>query len=185
MRRLVLAALLLLMPLAPGAALAQDSAQDQAMTSLLLVCQGHASGEPVATLVERARGGGFLREPDKGGILGETLTWEKGGHQVRIHLWRAEAGRPQTCRIEVDHGLVDTAAMAKEVGDWALATRPAYRVADIPADPFGSMFGPKPAVRTVYQRPGERLIVEQFNPPGPDASLMDMAYAVTITLEIR
>lgn len=185
MRRLVLAVLLLLVPLNPGAALAQENAQDQAMTSLLLVCQGHANGDSVATLVERARGGGFLRDPDKGGILGETLTWEKGGRQVRIHLWRAQAERPQTCRIEIDHGLVDTAALAKEVGDWALATRPPYAVADIPADPLASMFGPRPTVRTVFRRPGERLIVEQFNPPGPDASLMDMAHAVTITLEIR
>lgn len=185
MRHLVLAALLLLTPLASGAALAQESAQDQAMTSLLLVCQGHANGESVATLVERARGGGFLRDADKGGILGETLTWEDRGRQVRIHLWRAQAERPKTCRIEVDHDLVDTAALAKEVGDWALATRPPYAVADIPPDPFGSIFGPKPAARTVYQRPGERLIVEQFNRPGPDAGLMDMAYAVTITLEVR
>ncbi|MCE3290363.1 MAG: hypothetical protein K0R83_2375, partial [Caulobacter sp.] len=70
-------------------------------------------------------------------------------------------------------------------GHWALATRPPYAPADIPRDQFASIFGPMPAVRTVFQRPGERLIVEQFDAPGPDASLLDMAAAVTITLEVR
>lgn len=185
MRHLVFIALLALPVLGAGPALAQTSVGERAMTSLLMVCLPHAAGEPVDTLVRRAQSGGFQRDLDRGGALGEVLTWREGQARIMIELRRAETLQPQTCRIQVDHGGVDAAALAKEFQDWALATRPAYEVVDIPPDPFAWNFGPKAVGRTVFQRPGERLIVERFDRPTEGFQATFQNQAVIVTLEAR
>lgn len=185
MRRFVLTALLALIVTPAAAQPPAGSVEDVAMTSLLMICLPHAAGEPVDALVRRAQSGGFRRDLDRGGVLGEVLTWRAGKAQIMIELRRAETLQPQTCRIQVDHGGVDAVSLAKAFQDWALATRPAYDVVDIPPDPFAWTFGPKPDVRTVFQRPGERLIVERFDQPPEGFQATFQNQAVIISLEAR
>lgn len=180
-----IAAALLVLPLLAGTAWAQNSAGDLATTSLLKVCMPYLAGEPAAALVARAQSGGFVRDSDRGGVLGERLTWTKGSHQVGITLTRAEGRKGPTCRIDVSRGAVDGERLEREIRDWALGTRPAFIVADRPRDFTEDMFGPKPASRTVFERPAERLIVERFSPPADGAIDLLDAYAIVIKAERR
>jgi hypothetical protein len=184
MRHLVLAVVLASAPLAAMAQVPESPAESVAMTTLLRVCLDHAAGEPAETLVRRAQSGGFVRQPDGGGVLGESLTWQgEGQSRVRLSIRRAEALTPALCRIEVSHGDIVPARLSDGVVAWATATSPAFGPAEGARDMFDSVFGPKPESRTVLRRPGARLTVERFPPPtgGFDSLFADQA--VTISLE--
>lgn len=134
-------------------------------------------------LIRRARSGGFVRQPDGGGVLGESLTWRHGQSEVRLSMRRVETLTPAVCRITVSYGDIVPTRLADGVVAWATATSPAFGPADGPRDMFDSVFGPEPESRIVLRRPGVRLTVERFAPPtgGFDSLFADQA--VTISVE--
>jgi hypothetical protein len=186
MRHLALAAILALSPTLGLAQQPESPAETIAMTTVLRVCWDYVGGLDMESAARRAESGGFRRQPDRGGVLGESLTWRGAGRSaVHVQLNRGERGTPATCVVSVTHGEADGKRLAAEVEAWALGTRPAFTPYDRPpSDPFADVFGAKPVSRKTFERLDARLKVERYEPTEmtTGADLLN-AYSVVITLE--